>query len=248
MVPTISARQAVAPARPSPPDRRRAATTWRTARDWRPNRRVSRAPTKTEVMARQIPQPQKIRPSWWAPKLVRPAAFAAASSGNGRVGQQAEEAEVVEERRDPERQQSGVPQRPEGAPTAGPASGGVRPPGRARSEGAPGRSPSASRCRRTGPARRCAPSAPPSSGPMAMPRPSAASYRMIALSAPPAAAPTIVASAVEMNSALPRPQPARKPMIMFTESDAPASAAKTRSGPGRPAASASRRSGWRRSW
>ena len=58
-----------------------------------------------------------------------------------------------------------------------------------------------------------------------MPRPSAASYKMMALSTPPDAAPTIVASAVEMNKALPTPQPARKPTIMFTELDAPAAAA-----------------------
>ena len=67
---------------------------------------------------------------------------------------------------------------------------------------------------KNGPRQEMLPSAPPSSGPIAMPRPRAASYRMIALSAPPLAAPTMVASAVEMKSALPRPQPARKPMIM----------------------------------
>ena len=60
-----------------------------------------------------------------------------------------------------------------------------------------------------------------------MPRPSAASYRMIARSAPPLAAPTMVASAVEMKSAFPRPQPARKPITSLTEPLAPASAAKT---------------------
>ena len=64
-------------------------------------------------------------------------------------------------------------------------------------------------------------------GPIAMPRPSAASYRMIADPDPPAAAPTIVASAVEMKSALPRPQPARKPMIDSTFCERPAAAAKT---------------------
>ena len=36
-----------------------------------------------------------------------------------------------------------------------------------------------------------------------------------------------MASAVAMKSALPRPQPARKPMTAPTESDEPASAAKT---------------------
>ena len=49
---------------------------------------------------------------------------------------------------------------------------------------------------------------------------------MIALSTPPLAAPTMVASAVEMNKALPKPQPARNPMIISTESDSPAAAAK----------------------
>ena len=37
----------------------------------------------------------------------------------------------------------------------------------------------------------------------------------------------MAASAVEMNSALPSPQPARKPMICPTVPDAPASVAKT---------------------
>jgi hypothetical protein len=37
----------------------------------------------------------------------------------------------------------------------------------------------------------------------------------------------MVASAVEMNSALPSPQPARNPITSFTEPLAPASAAKT---------------------
>lgn len=43
-----------------------------------------------------------------------------------------------------------------------------------------------------------------------MPRPSAASYRMIAPANPPRALETIAASDVAMKSALPRPQPARK--------------------------------------
>ncbi len=47
---------------------------------------------------------------------------------------------------------------------------------------------------------------------------------MIAPATPPLAAPTITASAVAMNSALPRPQPARKPTMLPTESEAPASA------------------------
>lgn len=51
---------------------------------------------------------------------------------------------------------------------------------------------------------------------MAMPRPSAASYRTIAALLPPEAAPTMVASAVEMNRALPRPQPARNPITAST--------------------------------
>ena len=79
---------------------------------------------------------------------------------------------------------------------------------------------------KNGPRQEMLPSAPPSNGPIAMPRPRAASYKITALSAPPLAAPTIVARAVEMNRALPRPQPARKPMIMPTLSDAPARAAK----------------------
>ena len=79
---------------------------------------------------------------------------------------------------------------------------------------------------KNGPRQEMLPSAPPSSGPTAMPRPRAASYKITALSAPPLAAPTMVASAVEMNRALPEPHPARKPMIMPTLSEAPASAAK----------------------
>ena len=79
---------------------------------------------------------------------------------------------------------------------------------------------------KNGPRQEMPPSSPPSSGPMAMPSPRAASYSTIALSAPPLAAPTMVASAVEMNNPLPKPQPARKPMIMPTLSDAPARAAK----------------------
>ena len=60
-----------------------------------------------------------------------------------------------------------------------------------------------------------------------MPSPSAASYRMIASFTPPAAAPTMVARAVEMNSALPSPQPARNPMTASTLPAAPARPANT---------------------
>ncbi len=49
---------------------------------------------------------------------------------------------------------------------------------------------------------------------------------MIALATPPLAAPTIVARAVAMKSALPRPQPARKPTIWPIVLDDPASALK----------------------
>ena len=71
------------------------------------------------------------------------------------------------------------------------------------------------------------PSAPPSSGPAAMPRPRAASNRMIAWAVEPRAETTMVASAVAMNSALPRPQPARKPTMAPMESESPASAENT---------------------
>ena len=50
---------------------------------------------------------------------------------------------------------------------------------------------------------------------------------MIADEVPPDAAPTIVASAVEMKSALPSPQPARNPMIDSTFCERPAASAKT---------------------
>ena len=59
----------------------------------------------------------------------------------------------------------------------------------------------------------CSPSRPPTSGPDAMPMPRAASKRMIAWAVEPEEALTIVARAVATNSALPRPQPARKPTI-----------------------------------
>ena len=57
-----------------------------------------------------------------------------------------------------------------------------------------------------------------------MPRPSAASNSTIALASPPEAAPTITASAVAMKSALPSPQPRRKPAIAPMLDAAPASA------------------------
>ena len=60
-----------------------------------------------------------------------------------------------------------------------------------------------------------------------MPTPSAVSYRMIAPAKPPLAELTITARDVAMNSALPRPQPARKPTIPPMLSADPASAAKT---------------------
>ena len=60
-----------------------------------------------------------------------------------------------------------------------------------------------------------------------MPRPSSASNSTIGLARPPLAAPTITASAVAMKSALPSPQPARKPTISATLPEAPASAEKT---------------------
>ena len=60
-----------------------------------------------------------------------------------------------------------------------------------------------------------------------MPTPSAVSYSTMAPANPPLAEPTITASEVAMNSALPRPHPARKPMISLTLPDAPARAANT---------------------
>ena len=57
--------------------------------------------------------------------------------------------------------------------------------------------------------------------------PSAASNRMIAWAVPPVADITIVASAVATKSALPSPQPARKPTTAPTLFDEPASAANT---------------------
>ena len=65
---------------------------------------------------------------------------------------------------------------------------------------------------------------PPTSGPTAMPRPSAVSERMIAPANPPLAEATMTAREVAMNSALPTPQPARNSMISRIEPDEPASA------------------------
>ncbi len=62
---------------------------------------------------------------------------------------------------------------------------------------------------------------------MAMPRPSAASYRMIAPLKPPLAAATMTARDVATNRALPSPQPARKPMMPPTLPEVPASALNT---------------------
>ena len=163
---------------------------------------MSRGAAKTEVMATQSPQPQKIRPSWCAPKSAEPGRPGRGLERERGVGEQGEEAEVVEQRGEPEGEQRGVPQRPE--------RGRQRHPGRRRWASCPaarrwpaGRSAISTAVPKNGPRQLMLPSAPPSSGPMAMPRPSAASYRMIARSAPPLAAPTMVASAVEMNSALP---------------------------------------------
>ena len=71
------------------------------------------------------------------------------------------------------------------------------------------------------------PSSPPSSGPVAMPSPSAASNMMIASAVVPRADITMVASAVAMNRALPSPHPARNPTIWPIVSDVPARAEKT---------------------
>ena len=71
------------------------------------------------------------------------------------------------------------------------------------------------------------PSWPPRIGPVAMPRPRAASKRITDCATEPREDTTIVESAVAMNSALPRPQPARKPTMAPIESLAPASAENT---------------------
>src|ERR1035438_8126137 len=64
---------------------------------------------------------------------------------------------------------------------------------------------------KNGPRQLIAPSSPPSSGPSAMPTPSAVSYRMIAPAKPPLAEATMTASEVAMNSAVPRAYPGRMP-------------------------------------
>jgi hypothetical protein len=79
---------------------------------------------------------------------------------------------------------------------------------------------------KNGPRQLTSPSTPPSSGPMAMPRPSAVSYKTIAPVNPPLADATITASEVAMNKAFPTPHPARKPMMPLIDGDAPASALK----------------------
>ncbi len=79
---------------------------------------------------------------------------------------------------------------------------------------------------KNGPRQLIAPSSPPTSGPSAMPTPSAVSYRMMAPANPPLAEATMTASEVAMNSALPRPQPARKPTISLMPLELPASALK----------------------
>jgi hypothetical protein len=78
---------------------------------------------------------------------------------------------------------------------------------------------------KNGPRQLMPPSSPPSSGPSAMPTPSAVSYRMIAPVNPPVAELTITASDVAMNSAFPRPQPARNPTMPPIEPEDPAAAA-----------------------
>ena len=75
---------------------------------------------------------------------------------------------------------------------------------------------------KNGPRHEIEPSTPPTSGPTAMPSPSAASYRMIACATEPRAEFTMVASAVAMNKALPRPHSARQPTMPITVSDMPA--------------------------
>ncbi len=80
---------------------------------------------------------------------------------------------------------------------------------------------------KNGPRQDQLPSSPPMSGPDAMPRPSAASTRMIACATEPLEALTMVASADATNSALPSPQPARKPMTAPTLPEAPARPAET---------------------
>ncbi len=53
------------------------------------------------------------------------------------------------------------------------------------------------------------PSVPPNSGPIEIPRPTAASYKIIAFAVPPDDSETIAASAVATNKAFPSPHPPR---------------------------------------
>jgi hypothetical protein len=80
---------------------------------------------------------------------------------------------------------------------------------------------------KNGPRQLMAPSSPPSSGPSAMPTPSAVSYKMIAPAKPPLAEATMTARDVAMNSALPRPHPARNHTIWPIPAECPASALNT---------------------
>ncbi len=80
---------------------------------------------------------------------------------------------------------------------------------------------------KNGPRQLIVPRVPPSSGPIAMPIPSAVSYSTIAPANPPLAEATMTASEVAMNSALPTPQPARKPMMAPMLGEAPAAALNT---------------------
>jgi hypothetical protein len=67
---------------------------------------------------------------------------------------------------------------------------------------------------KNGPRHEIEPSTPPTKGPTAIPKPSDASYRMIAWATDPRAEFTMVASAVAMNKALPRPHSARQPTML----------------------------------
>src|SRR5699024_9288784 len=60
---------------------------------------------------------------------------------------------------------------------------------------------------RNGARQEMVPSVPPTSGPSAIPKPTAASYKMIAEVDPPDEAPTMPASAIVTNSALPNLHP-----------------------------------------
>ena len=80
---------------------------------------------------------------------------------------------------------------------------------------------------KNGPRQLISPRVPPSSGPIAIPTPSAVSYSTMAPAKPPVAEATMTASEVAMNSALPTPQPARNPMMPLMLGEAPASALNT---------------------